>query len=191
MSQQVLNAASAGLSLCALIFFLVGCIGFSVAYGTIENVAWIKGEEDGTDVYFGLAKFYFTSSGFGDTVAYNNCLFDFCDTCRDNGRAAFGLLILAIIFGAVSTGLAGALAMGSAGSLQIANTGISFISATFAIIGFGLFMGSCYKKIDDSDNVPTLSLEWGPGSIIVCTGLIMMWLVVVLQVGAMIVGPSA
>mmetsp|Transcript_46353 Transcript_46353/g.107315 ORF Transcript_46353/g.107315 Transcript_46353/m.107315 type:complete len:192 (+) Transcript_46353:46-621(+) len=191
MSQQILNGVSTVLSVCALTFFLVGCVGFSASFGTIEDVAWIKGEEGPTDVYFGLQKFYFTSSGNGATLNYNNCAFDFCDACKHDGRAAFGLLILATISAAVCSGLGGALAAGVGESLQIANAGVSFLSASFAIIGFGVFMGDCYKQIDDSDNVPFLSLEWGRGSIVVCTGLILMFLVVVLQIAAMIVGPSA
>lgn len=188
MSQQILNAVSAVFSLCAFVFFIIGCIGYSVKDQAIKDVSWINVDENGLKLWMGLQKFHYSSSGFSATESYKDCNQSFCDECEEDGKSAFGLIIISTIFAAVCTGLGGALAASPTSPLQIANLALSFISAAFAIIGFGVFMGNCYKKVDDYGD---FDLEWGSGSIIVCLGLIMMWVVVVMQLVAMIMGPGS
>lgn len=188
MSQQILNVVSTVFALCAFVFFIVGCIGYSGMDDNIKNTAWITVDDNGFKAWFGLLKYRFSAGVTKDTVALKDCNASFCNVCERNGESAFGLLVVSTIFAAVSTALGGVLSASPQAMIQITNLIVSFISASFAIIGFGLFMGECFKKIDDSGD---FDLEWGPGSILTCLGLIMMWLVVVMQLLAMIMSPKA
>lgn len=188
MSQQALNATSAVLSLCAFAFFVVGCAGYSGDEANLKNASWIRVDDGGTEVWFGLLKFHVEAAATKLTTNFKDCNNSYCNECERDGRSAISLLIISTVFAFVSTILSGALFAGPQVFLQWGNIVVTFISAAFALIGFGLFMGECYKEIDNST---TLDLEWGPGSILTCLGLLMMWLVVVLQLLALIVGPKA
>jgi len=185
---QALNGVSAVFALCATVFFVIGCAGYTETKEDLQNVPWITVDEDslGLKVYFGLQAFRF-EAGNSETQAYSGdgCLSAFCDRCEHDGRSAIGLLVISTVFAAVATVLSGALAASHNATTQLGNLFLSFVSAAFAIIGFGMFMGSCYMKIDEDSN---FDLKWGAGSIITLLGLIMMFVVVVLQFGAVIVG---
>lgn len=187
MTQQALNATSAVFSLCAFVFFIVGCVGYSGDKDNLKNAAWIKIDDQGTEAWFGLLKYHFKTALFEGTTSFKDCTDSFCDECERDGRSAIGLLVISTVFAFVTTILSGALFASPQVPLQWGNIAVAFVSAAFALIGFGLFMGECYKKIDDSS---TLDLEWGPGSVLTCLGLLMMWLVVVLQLLALIIGPK-
>lgn len=175
-------------ALCATVFFIIGCTGYTETKENLENVPWITFKEDSLDLkaYFGL-KAYRIDAFDSDTEAYSadSCTASFCDRCEHDGRSAIGLLVISTVFAAVTTVLSGALAASHNATSQLGNLFLSFVSAAFAIIGFGMFMGSCYMKIDEDSN---FDLKWGAGSIITLLGLIMMFVVVVLQFGAVIVG---
>jgi hypothetical protein len=184
MAQQALNIVSAVFSLCAMVFFIVGCIGYSDKMSDIKHTAWIKAD----GAWVGLSKLVANFGGGGDqAIHFKDCDASFCDTCDRDGESAFGLIVVATIFAFLSTILSGALSAGHRFALQWAAVFVAFVSALFAIIGFGLFMGQCYKKIDDSNDG---DLHWGPGSILTCLGLLMMFVVVVLHLVALIVGPK-
>lgn len=187
MAQQILSIVSTVFGVCALTFFLIGCIGFSSTQTTIKHIAWITIDDNGFEVWFGLAKLYYQVNGQDGLTAYNNCGSDYCDDCEKDGLSAFGLLIVSTVFALVSAALSGALSASFSAGLQMGNIAASFVSASLALVGFGLFMGNCYSKVDDSVDA---DLEWGPGSILVCLGVIMMYLVTVMQLAAMMVGPA-
>lgn len=202
-----LNGASIALSLVSAVFFLVGCIGYSDQSQTIENVAWITSSKNDIDLYFGLqaAKISIDFGAYGtyaDTLKYSSntdCNGDFCDKCARDGQGALGLTIIALVFSIVVVGLSGALIASANKGMQIANTLISLISAAFSLIAVGLFMGECYNAInnedDDDDGYDddgvSISLKWGPGAILTILGMLMMWIVVVLQIAAACMAPSA
>lgn len=192
MSQQILNGASAAFAFIATIFLMIGCIGHSYEESVVKNVSWIYSNTDGTEVWFGLQKAFGSTPGGDFAFNYNSdsCgSAGFCDRCEMDGKSTISLYVISTIFAAVSCGLAGALAGSHSGPLQLANVFIAFVSALFALIGFGLFMGDCYTKIDrENDN---LDLEFGPGSILGLLGMLMMWVVVVMQFGSIIVGTSS
>jgi hypothetical protein len=60
------------------------------------------------------------------------------------------------------------------------------ISASVSLIGAGNFMRECYRLVDN--DIQTTHLKWGPGSIITFTGMALMWVAVVLQVSATLLG---
>jgi hypothetical protein len=88
--------------------------------------------------------------------------------------------------------LGGALVASANKSMQIANVIMSFFAALTSLIAIGLFMSDCYNAInndssdDDTydDDGSSLSLKWGPGAILTIIGMLLMWIVVVLQIVA-------
>lgn len=191
-----LNSVSAVLSLIAFVFFLIGCIGYTSNEDTVKDVAWIYYEQDSdNEVWFALLKLAFTvdlGPFFGtvtDTVKYDDqaCAFDFCDRCYQDGQSAFGLLVLALAATLVSGVISSAIVGFYFFTLQLANVIIAGVALVASVIGIGLFMNGCMNKIrdelDDDKN-----LEWGPGAIISVVGMLLMFVVMVLQIAAVIVG---
>lgn len=190
MSQQILNGASAAFALCATVFLMIGCIGHSDDHAVVKNTSWISVDENNVKVWFGLAKQIVESSGVTMAISYDsdNCGDSYCDQCQTDGQTTISLLVISTIFAAISCGLGGALAASPSGPLQLANLLISFVTAFFSLVGFSVFMGNCYMKIDHNNDV---DLEFGPGSILALLGMLMMWVVVVMQFGAIIMGTGS
>eukprot|EP00168_Porphyra_purpurea_P001551 TRINITY_DN11874_c0_g1_i1.p1 TRINITY_DN11874_c0_g1~~TRINITY_DN11874_c0_g1_i1.p1 ORF type:complete len:218 (+),score=9.02 TRINITY_DN11874_c0_g1_i1:59-712(+) len=202
-----LNGASIALSFISGLFFLIGCVGYADQKAAIENVAWITSSKNNLDVYFGLRTAYLSykdpvmgtidlSLDYGGDSCGDQ---DFCDKCQRDGQGALGLTIIALIFTTITLALSGALIASANKGMQIANIFMSFIAAAVSLIAIGLFMGECYNAVDDSSNADDdaaayyyydddggdpLSLKWGPGSILTIIGMLLMWIVVVLQIVA-------
>lgn len=197
MGSQGLNAASIALSVVSLIFFVVGCVGFSKTDSVLKSVAWITSHNTNIDAYFGLRAMYFSVDAldFDYTQTYDDvfCSADYCDKCHRTGLAALGLIIVAIIFSFLGITLGGATMCTNNRGCQAANVIVTFISALTSLIGFGLFMNVCYNQInDDFDKGPNaFDLAWGPGAILAITGMLLMWVVVVLQIAAAVVGGTS
>jgi hypothetical protein len=191
MVQNVLNYISAGFSLCSFIFFLIGCISYAVESDTVKNIPWVTIDGDDMKLWFGLYRLVYHTSGVAGPQNYDQCDFPFCDTCADAGQSTAGLLVIATIFAGLSTLLSATLGMTPNTETQKGNFFSSFISALFSIIGFGLFMGPCFKRIGEYADSIDVDTEWGASSVLVCLGLLMMWVVVILQILALIVGAPA
>jgi hypothetical protein len=194
-----LNGTTVALSLISGLFFIIGCVGFADQREAIENTAWITSSKDGLDVYFGLRRAYVSFDFFGSTFDANiqygsstQCTEDWCDKCQSGGQGAVGLTIIALIFTTVTMALGGALIASANKSMQIANVIMSFFAACSSLIAIGLFMGGCYNAIDNDsndddtydDDGSSLNLKWGPGAILTILGMLLMWIVVVLQIVA-------
>lgn len=192
-----LNGASIALCVISLIFFLVGCIAYSDDGDVIKNTAWFTSSDSGSDTYFGLKKVYFTFGSFDASVSYgsDSCPDNTCDKCDQDGKGALGLNILAIIFTTITVALSGALLASANKGMQIANIFMSFIAAVCSLISIGLFMGDCYNAINNDDDDyyddSGLDLKWGSGSILTLIGMLMMWIVVVLQIAATAMAPAS
>lgn len=188
---QALNAVSAVFALGATVFFIVGCSGYTTDDAQLKNVAWITADDDFAKLWIGLQKLRFEGQGVASGASGNlvwakdSCTEPFCDRCEQDGRSAIALLIISTVFAGIATALSGVLAASHNAGMQIGNLVLSMISAFFAIIGFGVFMGSCYQKIDQWSD---FDLDFGPGSIMTLLALIMMFVVTVLQFVAVIVG---
>ncbi len=191
MVQKVLNFISSGFSLCSFIFFLIGCISYAVESDTVKNIPWVTISSDDVDLWFGLYRIVYHAPGPAGPQNYDQCDLSFCDKCAEAGQDTAGLLVIATIFAGLSTLLSANLGMAPNTETQKGNCISAFISALFSIIGFGLFMGPCYKKISDWADAAELDAEWCPSSVLVCLGLLMMWVVVVQQMLALIVGAPA
>jgi uncharacterized membrane protein len=190
-----LNGTSVALSLLSTIFFIIGSAGLAQDKSTVMNTAWIVSSQNGLDYYWGLQKVFAHYSAFGYTldvsVKYTSgdCGDNWCNTCQSDGQGAGGLTIIALIFAVVTLAFSGALIGSKNRSMQICNVLMSFFAAFSSLVAIGLFMSQCYNSInnsddDDYDDSFSLSLKWGPGSILTILGMLLMWIVVVLQIAA-------
>ena len=199
-----LNGVSLAISVVAIVFFIVGCIGYTVNEDNLKQVAWATTDINGVDYYIGLRMVYFEFGGASMDVRYSDCNQDFCDACNVEGKGAVALLIIAIGFAVITASLCAALlATPSNSSMQTANVFMSLLSGIASLIGFAVFMGHCYKRLfnyfnedDDSpyyygDDDNSGKLKWGPGSILSIIGMLLMWIVTILQIVAAVMGSSA
>jgi hypothetical protein len=209
MASNGLNGVSIALSVVAVTFFIVGTIAYSDEHKNIENTAWIKLSEGDTDGHFGLRAIYFhlksLDISFTGKYTDSRCTEDYCDTCEEAGKAAFGLTIIATIFAAITMALSAASIATYNKSLQIANVFMAFLSAAASLIAIGVFMSWCWDALnkvfsgDDDGYTPTYgdddgnaqSLKWGSGGILTIIGMLLMWLVVIFQIAAAAVGAPA
>ena len=198
-----LNGASLAISVVAIVFFIVGCIGYTVNEDTLKEVAWAITEINGVDFYIGLRLIYLELGSANFDVRFSECTEDFCDDCNLEGKGTFALLIIAIGFATITLSLCAALLVSpSNSSMQTANVFMSLLSAIASLIGFSIFMGHCYPRMyrnfnedDDSpyyygDDDNSGKLKWGPGSILSIIGMLLMWIVTILQIAAAVVGSA-
>lgn len=185
--QRDLNIATVVFAFISFVFFIIGCIGYSSDELVMKNTPWVTADDNGQEVYMNLQGIFFKNAGGKGTVFYANanCGLDFCDQCAEQGDAAFGLIIAATVFASFTTVLSGILSASPSSTLQLVNLFVAFVTAVFSLVGFGLFMGGCYVQFD---NYSPLSLHYGAGAILTLIGLLMMWLTVFFQVGAVFFG---
>jgi len=185
--QRDLNIATVVFAFCSFVFFIIGCIGYASDKDVIENTAWVTIDDQGTKAWFNLAGFRQKTALASGVEAYADiqCTNDFCDTCASTGDAAFALIIVATVFSSFTVVLSGILSSSPSSTLQLVNLFVAFITAVFSLIGFALFMGGCYPEIED---FVTENTHYGPGAIITLLGLLMMWVTVFLQIGAVVFG---
>jgi len=176
----ILQYVSLGLCLLALLFFVIGCIGFSNDHDVVENVSWIMIDTGPTTIYYGL-KEATTSKGGGGS--YEDCkdVSDTCDQCNDDGKGAFALIFIATLLTAATAGFSGFLSQATEANMTLGTVTIvlSILAVGASLISLAIFMGGCYNEIDDSTNE---DLEWGPGSVLSIIGLLIMAAVAVIQV---------
>lgn len=196
-------------SLFAILAFLIGCVAYSDQNSTIQSVAWIRSSEHGVDAFFGLRRLYLTYddpvlgvtysflSSYGDDTV---CGDSWCEACDNDGRGALGLLVVAILAAACTVWLCFCLYQKVERNIVIAGAVCAFLSAFTSMVGLCLFMSDCYNKIDlgvndiPVNNVPAgfdynTTLRWGPGSVLVIVGMLIMWLVTFTLLYAMTLVP--
>jgi hypothetical protein len=207
MSSIALNAASIGLSVVTSIFFVVGCIGYGDNSISVQSVPWILSKKDGTDVYFGLRNVFFSMANpfFGGDFTFfakysddANCPEDWCEVCYKDGKAAFALTLVALAFTTCVVCACIALMVSFSRTFQMVNAAFAFLAFATSLIGVGLFMKDCFYAIDDATDgdddgfygygasTRNLDLKWGPGSILTITGMLLMFVVTILQIAAVV-----
>lgn len=144
----LINGVTLLLTFLSNIFFLVGCIGFSSDKNTIKNVSWFYYKDD-SNAWFGLQKFYVDIDlapylVMKETVAYSSdsCGGTYCDECDRDGKGAFGLLIIALIFTVFSLLLNGASTASPSAPVQMGNAFTALVAFVASLVSISLFMVS-------------------------------------------------
>lgn len=176
----ILQYVSLGLCLLALLFFLIGCIGFSNDRDVVEDVSWIMIDTGPTTIYYGLREVTSSSGGGG---SYSDCKnnSDTCKQCNDDGKGAFALIFIATLLTAATAGFCGFLSQASETNMMMGTITIvlAILAVGASLISLAIFMGGCYNEIDNDTNE---DLEWGPGSVLSIIGLLIMAAVTIIQV---------
>lgn len=178
MLSFVLHIISASAAFIATVFFMIGTIAYGTTSSVVENTAWMTVDQDGIKIFLGLRKVYVEYQGNSGTIAIDDsdlCTSSICDTCSRDGKGAFGLMCGATVFAAVTVALCCTL-MGVAhkdsNRLHTSSILISLLSLVCGAVALGLYMGDCYKAIDD--NADGVDVEWGPGSALTIVGVILL-----------------
>jgi hypothetical protein len=190
-TSDTLNFVTVLTAATATIFFVVGCVGYSDQRAAIKHTCWFSASyTGGLSADFGLSSVYAKDREFLFSFDYGgaSCKADFCERCHSDGIAALGLLIAALATAGISALMSAFLCCSPAvhPGVQILNVVCTAISASVSLIGAGNFMRECYRLVDN--DIQTTHLKWGPGSIITFTGMALMWVAVVLQVSATLLG---
>ena len=194
-----LNGTSVGVSGLALIFFIIGCAGYTKEKDTLKSVSWISQDDDYGNVWIGLTALYIDFGSYvSEVMLFSNCGDDSyddgddsaCSQCERTGKAAVGLLVVATMLCFLSICLSGFSIASSSLPITYANIATSFLSGFLAVIGFGLFMHTCYDELQLDDDYAT-TLKYGPGSIITLVALLFMWITCVLQIAAAVLNKPA
>lgn len=188
---QPLNALSLALSVISLTFFLVACIGYSDNEDTLQNVSWAVYDENGVQQWFGLRSYAMKANIYGTSVDgtadYSDCGGNTCDSCDQDGKSSFGLMIIALVFATVCAALSGTMIGAASSTMQIANVIMAFIAFGASLVSVGVFMGGCYTDLKDNYSDGD-KLTWGPGSILSIIGMLIMFMVTVFQIAAVAIG---
>ena len=177
---------SIALSFIANIFFIAGMVGYSTDVDTFKAVPWLRIDEDNIDIYFGLQS-YSTSSdtstnGCTDcSIKYSDCSGSTCNSCDDDGKVAFAFLVVASFATACVIGFGTPMFVSYGYGKHIVTTFMSSLAAVSSLISLAVFMGDCYERLQDDldDSGSSAELRWGPGSLVVILGVLVMWAVAV------------
>lgn len=182
------NISSLLCSVMAWIFFVIGCIGNSTDEDNIKNSSWIMVSGDNADIWVGLQGLVYKSGGSEVLTKFRNCNQSFCDPCKDNGRVAFALVVIAVCFAMFSIVLSAVLCGSEVREVQYAVLSTTGASTIMAVVGWSVFMRRCYHAIDD---VLPEDLEYGAGGALVLLGFLLMGLNVVINLHSILKGPAA
>ncbi len=168
-----LNYISSTLSFVAMIFYIIGAIGYSGDGDVIKSVAWIIIKDNGVSTYFGLKDAYVTAGGQSDTASYSDCKnqSDICDKCNDDGKGAFALCIIGAVVSLLTMSVCGTLSRQVSFPLQLTSILLAAGACIAGVISLSLFMGDCYDEVDDNTNS---DLKWGAGSSLVIIAMFLM-----------------
>jgi len=181
------------LSICAFIFLVVACSGYTSIRSVIKSSYWIyydkskyKAQYISTnpitiEVWFGLKGFYgstndsehivtnYDSDSCTTNLISNNHI---CNKCNLLGKDAVILLSLSscLTFGCIITNIYNA----TNEEIVVKYIGaiMSFLSFIFSAVGIGIFMTTCYNAIDRLEYVEGDSLHYGPGASIGVVGFL-------------------
>lgn len=169
-----LNYVSSTLSMIAMVFYVIGSIGYASNKDTIKNVAWITSEQSGVSAYYALKNIYIEGQGFEIKQSFSDCSDNngnACDKCEEDGKGAFALCIIGAIVSLCTMCVCSSLARSVSFSMQIVSIALAAGACAAGVIALSLFMGDCYNELDDQ--VP-IDLEWGPGAALVIIAMFLM-----------------
>jgi hypothetical protein len=167
-----LHRVTSALTCISVIFFIVGCLGFSDNIDVLANTSWFQIYSNGgkNRSYFGLMGVAYINEDEWDQDSglsrYARCSGFMCEECASSGAAAFALTILATLC-AVSV-LSVILRRAKLNAVLIP----AFASALLAAIAVCVFMERCFGRAQDNSQI-----AWGPGAILTLVGMILMLLV--------------
>jgi hypothetical protein len=158
-------------TLISVVFFLVGCFGYSDSIDVLEHTAWFQhvsneGHNRGYFGFIGVAFFYFNSSGL---VKYADCSGDTCEVCQSAGSAAFAFTLIATVCAA------SVLFLTSRRAVQTAVLLPACLAALSAAVAVGVFMSQCFSEFESVSDI-----AWGPGAALTLVGMLLMLVVVAL-----------
>ena len=185
-----LNYISSTLSMVAMVFYIVGAIGYSSDGDVIKSVAWIIVKNNGVSNYFGLRDAYTTAGGQDGTSRYSDCKdqTDLCDKCNDDGKGAFALCIIGAVVALLTMSACGTLSRQVSFPLQLTSILLAAGACIAGVISLSLFMGDCYDEVDDNTSS---DLEWGAGSSLVIIAMFLMAGAAVIQIASTFICTSS
>lgn len=158
----------------AWLFFLIGCISYADDTDTVKNVAWIVYKSGGDEAWYALHKYTFNIQGVKSSSVYKDCSGSLCDQCERDGNAAFGLLIVALVFSTFSTVLSLAMLNSTTPKAMASSNAVCcFIAFVTSLIAVAVFMGECYNKVEDTVQNED-KLTWGAGAVLSIIGMFLM-----------------
>jgi len=168
-----MNYFSSTLSFVAMIFYVIGAIGYSDNEDVVQNVSWITVKQGGVTAYYALRAIYAEGGGFDDLSKWSDCSNgnNDCDKCEEDGKGAFALCIIGAVLALVTMSACGSLSRGVSFPLQILSILLAAATCAAGVIAISMFMGDCYDRIDDATNE---DLEWGAGSALTIIAMFMM-----------------
>lgn len=184
MAYTAVNSVCAALSLTAFTFFIVASIAYTDRKNDVRNTAWFTSSLGSEDLYVGLTTIYGKSSDSILKFRSNDCTPSFCSQCRNDGRDAFALIIIAIFFSFAEFLTCFAYTIAVTVIAQMMQMLVALTSAAFSLVAVAMFMGSCYTNMKNTTGFT--DFEWGPGSILATVGMLLMWVVVFLHVAGAI-----
>ena len=176
------------LSICAFIFLVVACSGYTSTRSIVESSYWIYYEKSykntvDIEVWFGLKGFYGSTNE--SNYSYTNYDSNSCSTkllsyssnhicyrCNLLGKDTLILLSLSccLTFGCIITNAINAI--NEEVTVKITGAIMSFLSFLLSLVGISIFMTTCYNAIDRLDYVEGNSLHYGPGASIGVVGFL-------------------
>uniref|UniRef100_A0A7S3MF55 Uncharacterized protein n=1 Tax=Spumella elongata TaxID=89044 RepID=A0A7S3MF55_9STRA len=169
-----LNYLSSTLSMIAMVFYVIGSIGYATDKDVIRNVAWITAEQSGVNVYYALKKVYIKGQGTEQEQSYSDCSNNngnVCDQCEEDGQGSFTLCVIGAVIALCTMSVCGSLSRTVSFPMQLVSIVFAAAACAAGVISLSLFMGNCYDKLDDQTNV---DLEWGSGSVLVLIAMFLM-----------------
>jgi hypothetical protein len=189
-SASVLEIVCTVLAGISAIFFICGVAGYSVSENDLRTVPWFYSTDFGA-FNFGLKAFSINNQGPPQVIAYGDddeCNVDFCDQCRDDGKVAAALTILALFCAVAVTALSAISIAYFSKSMLLTNTLIAALAVILAVVALGIMMGRCFEKVHRFDNIQGLDFFWGPGAILTLVGAILMAVTAVMSAIARALG---
>lgn len=168
-----MNYLSSTLSFIAMIFYVIGAIGYSDNKDVIENVPWITLKQGGVTSNFALRAIYTEGSGIDNVSKWSDCANgnNDCDKCEEDGKGAFALTIIGAVLALVTMSACGTLSRQVSFPLQVVSILLAAATCAAGVIAISMFMGDCYDRIDDTTNE---DLKWGAGSALTIIAMFMM-----------------
>eukprot|EP00388_Colpodella_angusta_P041032 GDKK01051998.1.p1 GENE.GDKK01051998.1~~GDKK01051998.1.p1 ORF type:complete len:190 (+),score=34.40 GDKK01051998.1:72-641(+) len=168
-----MNYFSSTLSFVAMIFYIIGAIGFSDNKDVIENVSWINVKQGGFTTHFALKSIYSEGGGFENVSDWSDCANgdNDCSKCEEDGKGAFALTIIGAVLALITMSACGTLSRQVSFPLQLVSILLAAATCAAGVISISLFMGDCYDRIDDTTNE---DLEWGAGSSLTIIAMFLM-----------------
>ena len=194
MSSSVLNIISIVLASLSSLFYMIGCIGYSDTDGVIKNVSWFNFDYNGQKGWYGLqmavGEYTIGSTTKTTSQTWSDCSSNshICKTCEEDGNGTVALLIIATIFAFIVIIFSGINISASSQGLQTFNVFIAFFSWLCGVVAVGVFMNKCFNEVNSQYDNTSITLNYGSGAVLSIVGFVLMFIVVILQIGASVMG---